>query len=202
MPGGLRLEGVPVLSTNTKERLKRSLEILQDIQEQVALMGIPEYPKPRNQPEAIADVDLSAMSNRELEQLLSQYTAWAAYIGTKLAEAEVAVKASDASMKAVIASLKSSLFKDGTPKAEVDAKVKTSPQYIEYDLEHLKLYATREILDAHYKAYSRSAQAVSRNIELRKLEYEQEQRHSGVSGFKRQHLNQQRPAGSMRRPGT
>ncbi len=202
MPGGLRLEGVPVLSVNTKERLKRGLEILADIQEQVYLMGIPEYPKPKHTPEAIADVDLSAMSNRELEQLLSQYTAWTAYIGTKLAEAEVAVKAADAAMKAVVASLKASLLKDGTPKAEIDAKVRTSPQFIEYDLEYLKLYAMREILDAHNRAYSKSAQAVSRNIELRKLEYEQEQRQNNVSGFKKQWANQHRPAGSMKRPGT
>lgn len=196
MPG-LNLSGIAVTSAKTKERIARGLEILEAIQKQVRAMGVPDYPRPRQTPEAIADVDLSAMTNRELEQLMSQYTAWAAFMGTKLAEAEVAYKASTAAMKAVTASLRVSLLKDGVPKNEIDAKVQTSPEYIEYDLEHLKLYAAREILDAHYKAYSRSAQAVSRNIELRKLEYEQDMRQQNVSSFKRNHLG--RP-GQIRRP--
>lgn len=195
MPG-LHLGGVPVSSNRTKERIQRGLEILEAIQKQVIAMGLPEYPRPRNTPEPIGDIDLSAMSNRELEQVMAQYTAWAAYVGTKLAETEVAYKASSAAMKALTASLRVSLHKDGIPKAEIEAKVQTSPEFMEYDLEHLKLYATREIVGAHYKAYIRSAQAVSRSIEVRKLEYEQDARVHSVGGFKRP---QGPPRGHIRR---
>lgn len=197
---GLNLGGTPVTSNNTKERIQRGLEILEDIQEQMAGMGLTEYPKPKTTPEPLGDLDLSAMENRELEGLMAKYTGYAAYVGTKLAEAEVAYKVSTAAMKAVSASLKVSLYKDGSPKTEIDAKIQVAPEYIEYELEHLKLYATKEILDAHYKAYSRSAQAVSRTIEVRKLEYEQDARQHSVGGFKGRPSTGGLPARGIRRP--
>jgi hypothetical protein len=147
-------------------------------------MGLPEYPKPKTAPEPLCDIDVGALTNRELETQMANYVAYAMYIAPKLAEAEAAYKISTANMKAVAASLKVSLYKDRVPKSEIDARVLVAPEYIEQELEHLKLYATKEILEAHYKAYSKQAGALSRFVELRKLEYEQEVRQHSVSTFK------------------
>jgi hypothetical protein len=199
---GLKLKGAPVSSGATKARTQRALEILEEIQKQVAAMGLSEYPKPKNVPAPLGDVDLGALENSELESLLASYTGYASFINTKLAEAEVAYKVSTANMKAITASLKASLFKDGTPKGEVDALVATAPEYVEYELEHLKLYATKEILESHYKAYSRGAQAVSRIVELRKLDYEQSMREHNVGRMKRPNAFQGggAPRDRLRRP--
>jgi hypothetical protein len=182
---GLDLRGTPVTSSRTQERTRKALDILAEIQEQVAQMGLPEYPRPDNVPQALADIDVGALSNRELETQMAAYIAWGAYVSTKLAEAEVAYRASTINMKAIAASLKVSLFKDQVPKAEIDARVHVAPEYVDQELEHLKLYATKEILAAHYKAYSKQAGALSRFVELRKLEYEQEMRSQNVAGYRR-----------------
>lgn len=195
---GLNLRGTPITSARTQERTRKALDILAEIQQQVMQMGLPEYPRPGNVPEALADLDVGALSNRELETQMAAYIAWGAYVSTKLAEAEVAYRASTLNMKAIAASLKVSLFADQVPKAEIDARVHVAPEYVEQELEHLKLYATKEILAAHYKAYSKQASALSRFVELRKLEYEQEMRSQNVAGYRR-------PAGglpaSLRRGG-
>ena len=46
----LNLRGTPVVSRRTAERNQKALDILEEIQEQVARMGLPEYPKPTSQP--------------------------------------------------------------------------------------------------------------------------------------------------------
>lgn len=182
---GLNLKGTPISSRNTQERTKRALDILEEIQQQVKKMGLPEYPKPTTQPTPLSDLDVGALSNRELETQMASYVAYAMFLAPKLAEAEAAYKISTANMKAVAASLKVSLFKDEVPKSEIDARVSVAPEYIEQELEHLKLFATKQILEAHYKAYSKQAGALSRIVELRKLEYEQETRQHNVGSFKR-----------------
>lgn len=183
MPG-LDLKGVPVTSRSTQERTKKALDILAEIQGQMAAMGLQPYPQPKKMPEPL-DADLLAgLSNRELETQLAAYTGYAAFLQTKLVEAQIAYKASSINLGAVKASLKASLFKDKVPKSEVDAKVNTAPEFIEHELEHLKLFAIKEILEAHYNAYSKQAATVSRVIELRKLEYEQETRSHNVASYK------------------
>jgi hypothetical protein len=192
---GLDLKGVPVTSRSTKERTRKALDILEEIQAQVAKMGLPEYPKPATAPTPLCDLDVGSLSNRELETQMTSYVAYAQYISPKLAEAESAYKISSANLKAVAASLKVSLFRDDVPKAELQARIATAPEYIEQELEHLKLYATRTILESYYQSYSKQAAGLSRIIELRKLEFEQELRANSVGSHKRGGL-----PGKFRRP--
>lgn len=181
---GLKLRGIPVESQRTKLRTQKALDILEEMQHRAGQLGLPEYPKPTNTPDPLSDVDIEALANRELEQLMATYTAWATYIMPKLAETEAAYKISASNLKAVAADLKVHLFKDGVPKSEVGARVLDSPVYMEYELEHLKLFATKEILEAHYNAYSKQAAVLSRIVELRKLEYEQTLRQQSIGNYR------------------
>lgn len=186
----LNLKGTPVASKGAQARTKRALDLLAEIQELVKRMGLPEMPKPEHRPMPLADLDTGALSNREVETQMTMYVAYAQYIGPKLAEAEAAYKISSANLKTIAASLKVDMYKDKIPKTEVDARVANSPQYAEQELEHLKMYAVKEVLKAYYKSFSRQAQALSRIVEMRKLEFEQEQRHNSVQ-------NQRAPRGGL-----
>ncbi len=181
---GLDLKGVPVAPRRTKERSRKALELLEDIQQRVTAMGLAPYPRPTNAPEALGDLDIESLSNRELEKQFAHYVAYGAYVATKLAEAEIALKIAAKHIEALTASLKVTLFKDEVAKSEIMARVKDSPEYEEADLEHLKCFAIKEILESHHRAYRTQAQALSRVIELRKLEFEQELRGQSIAGFK------------------
>lgn len=182
---GLDLRGTPVASKSAKETAQKAFDVLAEIQEQVAMMGLPDYPKPTNAPRPLSDIDVGSLSNRELETQMTSYVAYAMYVMPKVAEAEASYKIAVANLKKITANLKVGLFKDKTSKAEIDARVTDSPEYQEYELETLKLFAIKEILDSHYKAYSKQASALSRVIELRKLEYEQAVREASVGKYRR-----------------
>lgn len=180
----LPLKGTPITSPRTKERVQRAHDIMEEIKEQMADIGLAPYPRPRNTPEPLDEELLESASNRELEKHLVHYTGYAAYLQTKLVEAQIAYRACTINMKAVKNSLKSSLFKDRVPAKEIDSRVALAPEFIEQELEQLKLYAVQQMLEAHYNAYSKQASAVSRVVELRKLEFEQSRREHNVSHYK------------------
>lgn len=180
----LDLKGVPIASESSVQRSQRALDILEEIQAQVRAMGLPDYPKPETSPVPLSEIDPSDLSNRDLEKHLTTYIAYAAYLEPKVAEAEFAYKASAHNLKAIKASLKVSLYKDNVPKSEIEARVTDSPEYCAQELEHLKLYAIKQILEAHHSGYSRQAAGLSRLVEMRKLEYEQESRGQHVQNYK------------------
>ncbi len=181
---GLRLKGTPIASKATQERAQKAMDVLADVQAEVEKMGLPPYPKPKTLPDPLSDIEVGSLSNRELETQMAAYIAYAAYVGTKLAEADVAYRAATSNLKAVQASLEVDLFKDRVPKNEIRARVKVAPEFVDRELEQLKMFAIKTILEAHHKSYSTSAQTLSRSIETRKLEYEQALREHNAASFK------------------
>jgi hypothetical protein len=184
---GLNLKGTPATSNATIKRTKRALDLVTEIREEIAAMGIHPYPQPKTAPTPLSDLDVGSLSNRELETHMTNYVAYAQYVGPKLAETEAAYKVSGANLKAVAASQKVSLMKDGIPKNQIDSRVTESQDYAEAELEYLKLYAIKQVLASYYKSYSRQASALSRIVELRKLEYEQDLRQHNVARYKPGH---------------
>ena len=181
---GLNLKGAPVVSKAAQDRAQHAFDILAEIQEMVTRMGLPEYPRPKAAPVPLSDLDISALTNQEVAAQMANYIAYAQYVGAKVAEVEAAYKISAANLKQIAATQKVSLFNDATPKTEIEARITVSPEYQKHEYEHLKLYATKSILSAYYKSYSRQAQALSRIVELRKLEYEQEARQNAVNSHR------------------
>lgn len=182
---GLNLRGTPVVSKDKARRAQEAFEILGEVQEMVRKMGLPPYPKPEAAPTPLCELEMEALSNQEVAAQMVNYIAYAQYVSTKLAEAEAAYKISEVNLKQIAANLKVALFSDGVAKAEVSARIQDSSEYQKYEQEHLKLFATKSILSAYYKSYSRQAAALSRVVELRKLEFEQEHRANNVNSHKR-----------------
>lgn len=177
------LSRTPILEERDQE-VANTAEILTDIKETMLKMGLHEYPRPANVPKPLCDVEVESLTNDQLGALYASYTSYAAYISSKLAEAQVSYKISSSNSKQITARLKAQEFTKGTPKAEVPAVVAASPAFRQHELEHLKLYAIMTILEAHYGAFSKQAATLSRLIEIRKLELEQSQRDHNVGGIR------------------
>ena len=180
----LNLKKAAVVPVAAQERAKDAFSILAEVQDSVRRMGIPEYPRPEGSPPSLAEVDTGSLSNRELETFYSKYVAYAQYLGPKLAEAETAHKISQSNLKHLEATIKADLTAKQVPKTEHATQVKENAVYLENEIEDLKLFATKTILAAYYKAYANQAKAISRIIELRKLEQEQAVRQNSIGSYK------------------
>jgi hypothetical protein len=169
-----------ILDDEEQEQVKSATQILEEVKEHVEELGLPEYPRPRTQPEPIDHYDIEAMLNPQLGQLFARYTAFAQFVFGQLAQAESGYKLAVSALKLREAKMKAKLYAQNVPNAQVSAHVKDDPLFIEAELEVLKLFATKTILEAHYKAYDKQAAALSRIIALRELEFEKEARENGI----------------------
>lgn len=194
----LDLSKTPVLSPEERAQFKNAQDMIDEVKSRAEEMGLHKYPKPSAQPPSLADMDIAELPNSQLGQLYSQYTAHAQWVFQEYTEAEIAYKNGVASLKLLDAKLKAKLYAMDVVKAEVPALMREDPVRVEYEMEVLKLYAMKEILGAHYKAYSKQADALSRIVEIRKLEFEQTIRASGIAGHRKQHV---RPQGDFGRRG-
>jgi hypothetical protein len=191
------LTKVPIISQAVKKDVQSAREILDDVIQQAKELGLSEYPKPKSSPPSLADIDVSTMPNSELGQLYTQYTAHAQWVFGQVVQAEVGYKIGVANLKKIEAQLKTKLFAmEDVTKAEVPSLVKDDPVRTEHEFEVLKLFAMKEILDAHYKAYNKQAEALSRIISLRELDFEMTMRDNGIQGKRRMNG---RPAGDFKR---
>lgn len=189
---------VPVLSDEQKRSTQSSADILADIDRQSREMGLVEYPRPKSTPVSLADLDLETLTNNGLGNLYAQYTAHAQWVYGQVARAEIGYKIGVSNLKQIEAQMKAKLFASEVPKTEVPALVREDPLRVSYEIEVLKLYATKEILTAHYKAYSKEAEALSRIISLRELDFDMTTRDMGIQSRKTGYKGG-RPPGDLRR---
>jgi len=175
----------PVLSSDEREQYKNAQEIIDEVEAQVEAKGLTKFPRPTGEPADLTQIDVTSMSNNELGQHFIRYTAYAQYVFGDLANIEAAYKVGAASLKLIEANLKSKLFAKDIPKVEIPALVREDPVRVEYELELLRLFAMKEILEARYKAYQRSADALSRIIELRKLDFDQSMRDANIANHRK-----------------
>lgn len=158
--------------------------MLRNVTAELNARGIPEPPRPKNHPEPLADLDITAMTNVQVSSLYTQYVAYAAYIGDELAKIEGLEESAKKLLKDTLAELKDAQFARGVKGAEATAAAMRDPLYRELDTEHAKLFFMKAIMKRRYKGYITQAAALSRTIELRKLDFEQTRRDSnlGVAG--------------------
>lgn len=174
---GLNLKKAAVVPRETQEQIgQNAFDILEEVQIRMRKLGIPDVPKPDDMPPSLGNVDVGSVPNREIESLYTKYLAYASYLAPRVAEIVSSYKISTANLKRVAADIKLQLVRDSMPREELSAAILGHPVYIEQELEHLKLFAMKEIIGSYYKSYSKQASALSRIIEIRKLEQEQEQR--------------------------
>jgi len=196
----LDLRKTTVIGKKAAAGVKRAFDILEEVQQDARDMGLEDYPKPAGTPPPLSNLDPENLQNRDLEVYYTAYVAYAQYIGPKVAAAEAAYKISTSNLARIAANLEAEMHKDEVPKAEIKARVKTHPHWEEQELEHLKLFATKTILEAHYKAYSNQAKALSRIIELRKLEFESQVRGDSIGRARPGQARRTLPRQNFQRP--
>jgi hypothetical protein len=143
-------------------------------------LGVEEMPSPSSQPPALAELNVEQLGNRELGGLYTQYVAHAVFLNGRLAEINALERAAKGNLKRTIAEIKNELRSKGVKEAEVVARVEVHPVYEEFAIEALKLFMMKELVEAYQKAYKDMAAALSRNITLRELEFEQIRREDNI----------------------
>ncbi len=191
---GLDLKRSAVMSAGEIESLTTAEQILTYAQETCATrFGVGEYSKPANRPQDLSEIDkVDTLSNDDLALLLIQYTSWASFYNTQLAQIRAAKDIADQRVKVIQAKKSLELFsRAGLPKAEVPMHIAADSLHQAAVMESLKLHAMRLILEAEYNVFDKQASAISRLITLRLEDVENHRR--GASGTNHR---RKRPASS------
>jgi len=174
---GLDLSRTGVVHEKDLEaRRTRTEELLRSVNEDLAERGIPEVPRPAGHPRPLAEVDITTLTNDELTTLYAQYAAYSSYIGDQLAQIEAAEEDAKRNLRETIAAVKDSLFSKGMKGPEATAGAMKDPLVEELSLLHMKYFFMKAIMKRRYKSYVTQGAALSRSIELRKLDMEQTRR--------------------------
>lgn len=163
--------------TDAKERIDR---MLQEVEETLESRGVLEPPRPEGHPEPLANLDITALTNDQVASLYTQYVAYASYIGDELAKIEGLEEMAKKLLKDTLAELKDALFAKGIKGAEATSAAMKDEVYRELDMEHAKLFFMKAIMKRRYKGYVTQAAALSRTVELRKLDFEQLRRNDNL----------------------
>ncbi len=159
----------------------RITNMLDEAKNELARRGIMDMPRPKNHPEPLADMNVNDLTNSQVAGLYTQYVAYASYIGDELAEIECLEEAAKRILRETLGKLKDAHFAKGTMKgAEVTAAAISDPFYQELDFEHLRLLFMKNIMKRRYRHYTSQASALSRTVELRKLDFESQRRDSNI----------------------
>jgi hypothetical protein len=131
--------------------------------------GVGAYSKPKNRPRDLSEIDkVDTLSNEDLGILHAQYTAWASFYNTQLAQIRAAREIADNRVKVIGAKKSIELFgRSKLAKTEVPLHVTADAYYQAAVVESLKLQAMRLILEAEYNVFDKQAAAISRLITLR-----------------------------------
>lgn len=161
-------------------------------------LGVSEPPRPSEHPTPLSEMDVQSMGNRELGAYHAQFVAYVVFIGDRLAEIEVMERTAGAHLKKVKAEISMELRAEGHSEAKVKDMVILHPIYEEAFLEHEKLYNMKKIVGSYHEGYKEVAKALSRNVTIRELEFEQQKRESNVQnskGRRKPNLGEGRPSG-------
>lgn len=182
---GLRVQKAAVISEDVKAEAEAAYEIVESVQDELRSRGIPDYPQPTAVPPALSEIDLENLSNNALGALHVKYTGYAVFFNTELAKVKAREKVAKRNFQHITAQIKSQLIGRSVAKDEVASAVRTHPQYEKYETELLSLSIQKLIIESVYNAYRLQAQALSRNVELRKLEMEQQKRANSITSYRR-----------------
>ncbi len=159
---------------------KKIDDLLEEVENALEERGIPEPLQPDSHPQSLANLDITKLTNLEVATLHTQYVAYAAYIGNELAKIEGLEEMAKKMLKDTLAELKDALFAKGSKGPEATAAAMRDELHRELDMEHAKLFFMKAIMKRRYSGYVKQAQALSRTIELRKLEFEQTRRDTNI----------------------
>lgn len=167
-------------------RARSATEIVQNAKETLREMGLEDYPKPDATPTPLGAVgDADSLTNSEIGVMYVQYISYAQYVGSKLAEMDVLYRIATTELKRLHAELSTQLVSRGVAKSEIPSAIRDSTAYQDAELEMLKAYAMKTMLQAVFSAYDKQAAALSRLMTLRELEFQGELRGTNMKNTRK-----------------
>ena len=116
-----------------------------------------------------------------MAELYIQYVGFAVHINTRVAEIECLEKSASAELKKTKGRIENALRAGGSKVSEIKSELEVHPVYVDAVVEYNKLYFMRQLVRSYYEVYNKQASAISRVIELRKLEFEQLRREDNLA---------------------
>lgn len=161
-------------------------DLLNYVKADLKTRGIPDPARPSSEPVPLADTDVTLLTNNEVAGLYTQYVAFTAYIGDELAQTEGLEECTKKLLKDTLAKLKEAQHVKGLKGAEATAAAMVDPLFQDLSMEHMKLFFIKAVLKRRYDGFVAQAAALSRCIELRKLDAEHNRRENnfGYAGKK------------------
>lgn len=179
---GLSLGGIGIVSKSTVDASNASIEEIQVLKQEIQdILGVPDVPQPSRYPEQLSEIDITLLSNPDLTKLYTHYVAYANFVGGRLATLRCAEKLSKKNLKRALAEIRANLAAQGIKGADATAQAQLNPVYARCENDFTKSMMMALIVASIHRNYSEQAKAISRTIELRKLEFEQTMRQGNIA---------------------
>lgn len=160
-----------------EQKSKSAFDQVEEIEQQIfAKMKLHPYAQPSKSPADLSQLDVNQLSNADLSTIYSQYTAYAAYLMTQASKTKSMLTMAKSNLTRLGAQIKADLYSKNVPKDEIAVAVKTDGLYQDAELEYHKQHIMNQIISAYYRAYDMQSKALSRVVEIRKMEFQQGQR--------------------------
>lgn len=183
-----------LLDQSEIDRLPDANGVREHAQARLHNLGVFFPPAPNKPPRSFTDTSIPLLTNNELIEAYTEMVSYAAYMGEQYAYAKSDEKVTKQRLKGMLALLKEKAYAKGYKKVEeVNAIAQVNAQVLDAaeDVQKAELFA--ELLGQAHGCYTDFAKLLSRSIETRKMEFEQNHR-SGNMG-KQQYSKQPLPKG-------
>jgi hypothetical protein len=179
---GLDLRGTGIVDEKAVESIPTGDEMVENIHQRMRDMGIPEITSPKGDPPpTLAEIDTTSMSMRELERMYAQYVSYAEFINPIVEARSAALRAEKSRLQLVKARVTKILREDGVAKSDIVSMRDAHEQVEEVAASILFIESERDIIRATAKVYVNEAKALSRIVEMRKIDFEQSNRSGNLS---------------------
>lgn len=170
----LKLSRHGIVDSRAIDKIPKGDDVLAEIEAELASKGIYLIQPPSGEPpQSLTELDATNLSMLDLESLYAKYTAYTAFIESEFTACEVRYRYCESALKQIRAHVEAALLRAGVPKSEVPSKRDLDPEVEEATRALLKARAKKSLVSSAMKAYAKQAAALSRIVEIRKMEFDQ-----------------------------
>ncbi len=202
--GGLRLETIPIGVGASKEEEIHNRWVLYPtvVHDLMVKVGLHDPVEPQFDCPELTAGDLTTPDSREYTERYAQINSWFGYLSEVTARYTAQLREVEAEMEDIESNIRDRMRKQstrttgrGVPKPpgteEMKDAVNLDPRYLELKTKQLYLQQARGLLQARVDRIERDLKLISRQVEIRRQEFDQNNRGSAIAG-----------RGGLPRPGT
>lgn len=171
------------------DRIPKGIDIIAEVEKRLESAGIRDIAVPTGEPPpSLTEIDATTLDLTTLEDLYTKYVGYAQFVYTALTRCEIVLKAEENRLRLTKRHVEQALIRGGMAKTTAAAEKETHADVEAVLTSVMIAQAEKSMVEAVSRSYTNQAKALSRVIEIRKLEFEQ----TGRAG------NLNRPPAAMR----